>query len=115
VSGFEGWTTDALLAEAGRAFSALVASAEGWVDATVTAEVGNGSVVATVDGHGRLTGIEVSELACRYADADRLADHLITAIRAAEREAARRRTASVDGVNFAGGPIGRLRPYLSEG
>jgi DNA-binding protein YbaB len=72
--------TDRVLAEAEDAYTLIRGFPRRIGEARLRGSAGNDSVVAHVDGAGRLLRVEVSETFCRHADERRLGEYLLVAI-----------------------------------
>jgi DNA-binding protein YbaB len=71
---------DRILAEAEDAYAVIRGFPRRIGAARLRGSAGNDSVVAHVDGAGRLLRVEVSETFCRHADERRLGEYLLVAI-----------------------------------
>jgi DNA-binding protein YbaB len=106
--GSAGMSAAEALEEADRTWKAVAEAEQAVAALSVTAQAGNGSVTATADGRGAVVDLRFAASTLRYPDADRLAEHLLAAIRQAEREAAARRAELFGRVQFAGVPLSRI-------
>lgn len=73
-------SVDRVLAEADQAYAAIQRFPGRIAAARLTGSAGNDSVVAHVDGAGRLLRVELSETFLRHADERRLGEYLLVAI-----------------------------------
>lgn len=88
--------------------SGIEAAVSDWTRADFAGTADDGGIVATVNGLGMLTNLEIGVLSKRRLDNLTLGERIVEAIKNAEAAAERQKFAMLDGFRFGGLSMGEL-------